>query len=153
MCGSVMQTKSHLSKLLHMQDTHILNTLMTFCYHYNNDSVSNYRHLDYLLNRLFGRWSRKTSKLRVTGLCKRNSPVTGDYSAQRFSNTENVSIWKRQQDNQLRQYLCRHHCQISERLDSFKPIYRDFDISCNMWPLLLTGFNFNPSMENKLHPL
>ena len=37
--------------------------------------------------------SKKTSKLRVTGLCEGNSPVTSEFPAQRASNTENVSIW------------------------------------------------------------
>ena len=37
--------------------------------------------------------SKKTSKLRVTGLCAGNSPVTGEFPAQRASNAENVSIW------------------------------------------------------------
>ena len=39
--------------------------------------------------------SKKTSKLRVTGLCAGNSPVTGEFPAQRASNAENVSIWWR----------------------------------------------------------
>ena len=39
--------------------------------------------------------SKKTSKLRVTGLCEGNSPVTGEFPAQRASNAENVSIWWR----------------------------------------------------------
>ena len=34
-----------------------------------------------LLNRLFRRRSKKTSKLRVTGLCEGNSPVTGEFPA------------------------------------------------------------------------
>ena len=46
-------------------------------------------------NRLFRRRSTKTSKLRVTGLCVGNSPVTGEFPAQRTSNAENVSIWRR----------------------------------------------------------
>ena len=46
-----------------------------------------------LLNRLFGRRWKKTSKLRVTDLDEGNSPVTGEFSAQRASNAENVSIW------------------------------------------------------------
>ena len=46
-----------------------------------------------LLNRLFRRKSKKTSKLRVTGLCEGNSPVTGEFPAQRTSNAENASIW------------------------------------------------------------
>ena len=37
----------------------------------------------------------KTSKLRVTGLCAGNSPVTYEFPAQMASNAENVSIWWR----------------------------------------------------------
>ena len=39
------------------------------------------------------RRSKKTSKLRVTGLCAVNSPVTDEFTTQRASNAENVSIW------------------------------------------------------------
>ena len=47
--------------------------------HNGRDGVSNHQGLDCLLNHLF-RWrSQKTSKLRVTGLCAGNSPVTGDF--------------------------------------------------------------------------
>ena len=59
------------------------------------DSVSNYQPHDCLLSRLFRRRSKKTSKLRVTGLCAGNSPGTGEFPAQRASNAENVSIWWR----------------------------------------------------------
>ena len=38
------------------------------------DNVSNHQPHDCLLNRLFRRRSKKTSKLRVTGLCTANSP-------------------------------------------------------------------------------
>ena len=38
---------------------------------------------------------RKYQKLRVTGLCAGNSPVTGEFPAQKASNTANVSIWWR----------------------------------------------------------
>ena len=44
---------------------------------------------------LFTRRTKKTSKLRVTGLCEWNSPVTGESPAQMASNAENVSIWWR----------------------------------------------------------
>ena len=57
--------------------------------------VSDHQPHDCLLNRLFGRRSKKTSKLRVTGLCARNSPGTGEFSAPKASNAENVSIWWR----------------------------------------------------------
>ena len=36
---------------------------------------------------------KKTSKLRVNGLFKGNSPVTGEFHAQKGNNTENASIW------------------------------------------------------------
>ena len=42
--------------------------------HNECDSVSNHQPHDCLLNRLFRRRSKKTSKLRVTGLCAENSP-------------------------------------------------------------------------------
>ena len=38
------------------------------------------------------RRSKKTSKLRVTGLCVGNSPVTGEFPAQMASNAENASF-------------------------------------------------------------
>ena len=38
------------------------------------DNVSSHQPFGCLLNRLFGRRSKKTSKLRVTGLCAGNSP-------------------------------------------------------------------------------
>ena len=40
----------------------------------------------------------KTPKLRVTGLCDGNSPVTGEFPAQRASNAENVFISWRHHD-------------------------------------------------------
>ena len=41
-------------------------------------STSNHQSYDCLHNRLFRRRSKKTSKLRVTGLCAGNSPVAGE---------------------------------------------------------------------------
>ena len=49
--------------------------------HNESDGVSNLRCLDCLLNPLFRRRSKKTSKLRVTGLCEGNPPVTGEVPA------------------------------------------------------------------------
>ena len=63
--------------------------------HNERDSASNHQPHDCLLNLLFRLRSKKTSKLRVTGLCAGNSPVTGEFPAQRASNAENVSIWWR----------------------------------------------------------
>ena len=47
--------------------------------HNERDAVSTHRRLDCLLNRLFRRRSKKISKLRVTGLCEGNPPVTGGF--------------------------------------------------------------------------
>ena len=54
---------------------------------------------DCLLNRLFRRRSKKTSQLRVTGLCEGNSPVSIKFPAQRASNAENASIWWRHHEH------------------------------------------------------
>ena len=56
--------------------------------HKERDGVSNHQPHDCLLNRLFRCRSKKTSNLRVNGLCERNSPVTGEFPAQRDSNAE-----------------------------------------------------------------
>ena len=66
--------------------------------HNGRDSISNHQPHDCLLNRLSRRKSKKTSKLRVTGLCAGNSPGTGEFPAQRVSNSEYVSIWWRHHD-------------------------------------------------------
>ena len=55
--------------------------------------VSNHQLHDCLLNCLFRHRSKKTSKLRVTGLCAGNSPVTGEFPTRVASNAENISIW------------------------------------------------------------
>ena len=70
--------------------------------HNGHDSDSNHQPHGCLLNRLFRRRSRKTSKLRVTGLCVGNSPGTGEFPAQMACNAENVSIW------------WRHHVEVLE---------------------------------------
>ena len=60
---------------------------------------------------LLRRGSKKTSKLRVTVLCVGNSPVIGEFPAQRVSNTENTSIWWRHLDeltNDLTQPVACH---------------------------------------------
>ena len=83
-----------------------------------------------LINRLFSRISKKTSNHRDTDLCEENppvtgryphkrqvmweripfnSPVTGEFPAQKASNAENVSIWWRNHDNSaLQGYFISH---------------------------------------------
>ena len=71
----------------------------TLLWRHNGDQcVLNCELHDCILNRLFGRWSKKTSKLRVTGLRAGNSPETGEFPAQMASNAENISIWWRHHD-------------------------------------------------------
>ena len=60
-----------------------------------HNGVSNHHPHNCLLNRLFRRRSKKASKLRVTGPCAGNSPVTGEFPAKMASNAEFVSIWWR----------------------------------------------------------
>ena len=61
--------------------------------HNGRDSVSNHQPHDCFLKRLFRHRSKKTSKLRVTGLCAGKSPEAGEFPAQMASDAENVSIW------------------------------------------------------------
>ena len=76
--------------------TNIVYTFVTLHWRHNErDGVSNHQPHDCLLNCLFRRRSKKTSKFRVTGLCAGNSPVTGEFPARIASNAENVSIWWR----------------------------------------------------------
>ena len=58
--------------------------------HNGRDGVSNHQPRHCLLNRSYRRRTKKTSKLRVTGLCEGNSPVTDEFTAQMASNAENV---------------------------------------------------------------
>ena len=91
-----------LDKMATITNDSCKNPCMTPCWfktshwrHNGRDGVSNHQPHDCLPNRLIRCWSKKTSKLRVTGLCVGNSPVTGEFPAQRASNAENVSNWWR----------------------------------------------------------
>ena len=70
--------------------------------HDERDGVSNQQRLDCLLNRLFWRRAKKTSKLRVIDLCEGNLPTTGEFPGQKASNAENVSIWWRHHEGKVR---------------------------------------------------
>ena len=77
--------------------------LLTLQWRHNGlDDVSNHQPHHCLLVHLFGRRSKKTSKLRVTGLYAGNSPGTGELPAQMASNGENVSIWWHHHDKYQR---------------------------------------------------
>ena len=68
-------------------------------FHYNDvimsASASPITSLTIVYSTVYSLRSKKTSNLRVTGLCEGDSPVTGELPAQRASNAENVSIWWR----------------------------------------------------------
>ena len=60
--------------------------------HNEPDGISNHRRLDYLFNHLFRRRTKKTSKLRVTGLFEGNPRVAGGFPPQRASNAKKFPI-------------------------------------------------------------
>ena len=103
--------------------------------HNDHAGVSNHQPHGCLLNRLFRRKSKKTSKLRVTGLCAGNSPGTGEFPAQMASYAENVSIWWRHHVKVM-SVATLHQLGIAEfcvRQESF--------MSFNYTPSVLIGFD------------
>ena len=84
------------------------------------DGVSIHLPHHYLLNRLFRHSSKKTSKFRIAGLCAGNSPVTGEFPAQKASNAENVSIWWRHHANVFSRWLV--NCSATERTGSWSSL-------------------------------
>ena len=86
------------------------------------DGASNHQPRHCFLNRLFKRRSKKTSKLRVTGLCVGNSPVTDEFPAQMASNAENVSIWWRHQVLTHVNEMGPGACPTKYRIDKFDRI-------------------------------
>ena len=66
------------------------------------------------LKRLFRRRTKKTSKLRVTGLCEGNPPVNGGFPSQRANNVGNVSIWWLHHEFHLLR------CDLSQSFEWFK---------------------------------
>ena len=111
--------------------------------HNDHDGVSNHQPHGCLLNRLFRYRSKKTSKLRVTGLCAGNSPVpVNSPHTQRASNAENVFIW------------WRHHGQISmDSCDMFTHIRHHTEVTWPSWRLkspttrFLISSLFRPTSE------
>ena len=77
--------------------------------HNGRDGASTHQPRDCLLNHLFRRRSKKSFKLRVTGLCAGNSPVTGEFPAQMSSNAENIFIWWRHHVCSFTALLFRRH--------------------------------------------
>ena len=102
MCYIICRHNDVIASSPRMQCNPCLVRLYPFQWRHNgHDGVSNHQPYDCLFNRLFRHRSKKTSKLRVTGLWEGNSPVTGEFPAQRTSNAENVSIWWRHHESRL----------------------------------------------------
>ena len=82
---------------------------LCFAKHYNDvimsAMVSQITSLTIFTQRLFRHRWKKTSKLRVTGLCEGNSPVTDEFPAQRASNEENATVWWRHHDERRSKYI------------------------------------------------
>ena len=72
---------------------------MSTIFHYNDAKISTMASpitsLTIVYSILFRRRSKKTPKVRVTGLCEGNSPGTSEFPAQMASYAEYVSIWWR----------------------------------------------------------
>ena len=66
--------------------------------HNGRGGVSNHQPHYCLFNRIFRRRSKKTSKIRVTGICAGNSARTGGFPAQMASKVENFPISWRHHD-------------------------------------------------------
>ena len=101
----------------------IRNVMDTF---FKTALYKNTRHC--LLSCWFRRRSKKTSKLRVTGFCAGNSPVTGEFPGQKASNAENVSIsW-------------RHHeldvAQVFEARISNKNVNMSLNVGCFVYIII-----------------
>ena len=104
--------------------------------HNGHDSVSNHHPHDCLLNRLFRLRSKKSSKLRVTGLCAGNSPGTGEFPAQMASYAANVSIWWRhhEQKSLENNLSCTETSQLNELWQIIPQGWHMGPVACNNQP-------------------
>ena len=134
--------------------------------HNGRDCVSNHQPHDCLLNRLFRRRSKNTSKLGVTGFCAGNSPVTGEFPAQRpvtrsfdvFFDCAWINGWVNNREaGDLRRHRAHYDVTVmswdmtyvlSKMLD--RKSYRNM-LPSNHWKhvfiLLFLGLDFNPSLD------
>ena len=101
---------------------------VTLRWHHNGrDSVSNHQPHDCLLHHLFRHRSKKTPKLRVTGLCTGNSLGTGEFPAQMASNMENVSIWWHHHESGRTQKVNTFSLIYMKDLWEFHQLFQSFD--------------------------
>ena len=91
------------------------------------------------VNCLFRDGWKKTSNLRVTGLYTRNSPVAGDFLAQRACNAENISIWWRYHAPTRAAFTHSNTAKISMIPDKFQSSLVKLMVLCFSYEWLLTG--------------
>ena len=121
--------------------------------HNGHNNVSNHQPHDCLLNRLFRRTSKKTSKLRVTGLCVGNSPGTGEFPAQMASIAENVSIWWRHHDGFTTNCISgvlRHSGSLNGSNGTHSNVARPSSFAYNIFSSLSLTVSFTICYENIL---
>ena len=99
---------------------------------------------------VFFRWrSRKSSKLRVTGFGEGNSPVTGEFPAQRASNAENVFIWWRHRGQSYDFWNILVNMSHESRKHDDVITWRGFP---SYWPLV-RGIHLSPVDSPKKRPV
>ena len=114
--------------------------------HNKHNGILNPWRLHCLLNCWFRCRSKKTLKLRTTGICEGNSPVTGEFPSQKASKVENVSIWWHHHAMAIAGttlVVRLSHCQVSASPDSMEISFRSHpncnsdwrNILCMAWQL------------------
>ena len=89
---------------------------------------------------------QKTSKLRVTGLCAGNSPVTGEFPTQKATHVENDLIWWRHHASKpiIQNFSLNIFCEL---LSATEPHYWKVDIgSDNDWQQTINRANGDPNL-------
>ena len=139
--------------------------------HNGHKCVSTHQPRHCLLNRLFQRRSKKTSKLRVTGLCAGNSPGTGEFPAQMASNAENVSIWWRHHVIQVRNTIWLMSIAVDKKVSNWDDILLftsthlyTISVFCNnhirthclwlvenLWCIISMNSSYHPHRKRPLH--
>ena len=124
--------------------------------HDGRHGVSNHQPYDCLLNRLFRRKSKKTSKLRITGLCAGNSPVTGGFPVQMVSNAGNVSIcWRHQALVKLPSCECHKTSIMISHIGSGNGLMPSGNkaLLSQFWPTSMSPYGVTVSHSVKVHPI
>ena len=117
--------------------------------HNGRDSVSNHQPHDCLLNRLFRHTSKKTSKLRVTGLCVGKPQGTGEFPAQMASNAENFPF------DDVIMYYCNMALSLEQRCHWLEFLRRRH--RCIATPAtiksVVTGYRITDCAQHKINSL